>query len=238
MRVNIYRTGGSADAKRALITARVMQAKLPGQPLDAVNGVQINEVRFTAKSGTMISTYGLASCIAVTVVNVKTGFPFAALAHCQTIDDSWQLLKDVADVASQRHGQDLKLQVVVCSGYMTSGTAARKLHNRDGLLMGVKLGIQDDDRYLPTVNVSHFGLTRPHDGNFYSMLLACRDDVYDIILANRVSLDATPGARSFFENTVGKLDFDSDSAIAAERAKEAIGSHTPRVKVRLGCEML
>lgn len=105
-----------------------------------------------------------------------------------------------------------------------------------GLLAGIELYIEEDDRYMPRPDLSHFGLTRPWDGNFYFMLLACREGACDIVLANRESVDATPGARRFFEQAVGLMEYDIQTKIAAEVAKQ--GTSFPRHLVRLGAEVL
>lgn len=207
MQLNLCRQGDASDAKRALVTARLVQGRRPGQMLRPIDGVDMNEVRCTTRSGTLLCTYGLASCVAVVVVNTRLGFPFAALAHCMTTSDGFQLLEDVADAATEVHGRDnMDLHIAVCGGYRTVGTPAQQLVLRDGLLLGIQVYLEeaDDERYLDTLDLSQFGLTRPYDDNPYSLLLACRDAAYDVVLADRSSILATSGAAPMFDD-VGRM---------------------------------
>lgn len=113
MQVHTFALGYTDLVHRFVTTIRAFTGR--GSLSDALDGVSMQEVRYTFKIGTALATANLSSCVAVVVVNLKQAF--AAVGHCILACDCDRMLTELADKVSQRTDKDkVALQVFVLGG--------------------------------------------------------------------------------------------------------------------------
>lgn len=201
MEVRICKTGSAGDAYRVVELTRSIQGKSSDEQLDPVDGVAVGQVRCAIGIPAILTTQRLGDCLAVVVVNIERGYPFAALAHCRCYDDSYALIKHVARKASQVIDPPyISLQVWVFGAY--SPCLPGNTQDKEHFVKQLKAAIREDKTFSQSLCVEHLGKRKPLDPNSFSVFLTCRHNVYDIVVPDYASIQEHPIAADIFSRSV------------------------------------
>lgn len=204
MEVRICKTGSAGDPRRVVELTRSIQDKRDEEQLDAVPDVALGQVRCVDETPAILVTQRLGDGLAVVVVNIAQGYPFAALAHCRCYDDSYALIKYIGRKASQvTDSQHICLQVWVFGAY--SPFLPDNTRDKEHFIKQLKAGIQDYQIFSPSVCVEHLGRRTPGNANSFSVFLTCRYNVYDIVISDYASIRSNPVAAELFSRSVSEL---------------------------------
>ena len=199
MEVRICKTGSVGDSYRAVELTRSIQGKRSDQQLDPVESVSLSQVRCVFQIPSILVTQRLGDCLAVAVINIEQGYPFAALALCQCYDEPHALIKYVGKTAAQViHPQNICLQVWVFGAY--SPSLPGNTQDKELFITQLKTVVQEEQMFSPSLCVHHLGKRKPLDPNSFSVFLTCRHNVYDIVIPDSASIGSNPVASELFSH--------------------------------------